>query len=350
MKKPDLKTILTRAWRPLVGIGGLVGIVVFSAGGCGPRVTGEPVAGPPGLAVPAGAATVTATAESAPNRVWVMGSVASEEKIHLSARLPATIREVRVASGAAVRKGEILVTLDDRELREQLAAAEAQLKQVETEYQRARQLFESQATTAQALTAAESQFNAARAQVERVRVMLSYTEIKAPIDGIVTERRIEAGDMANPGMPLLSVYDSRRMRLEAPVPVRLIETVALGQMVDIVLERPAAVFTGRVSEIVAEIDPASRTQKVKVRIEDDSGRLLPGTFGRLWLAAGEHRAIRVPAGAVYRVGQLELVQVVANGRAWRRLVKTAPAGDGRVELLSGVNEGEVLLAHPLKEG
>lgn len=345
-----LISIAKAQWKIVVGILGLVVIIAWSGGACTSRVKPGKLDREAGLAVPAGAETFTVKSEPAAAKVDIVGTTASEEKINLSARIPAYVNEVFVSAGEHVKKGQVLVTLDDREIREQLTAAEAQLNQAQTEYERAKQLFEKAATTQQALTAAESMFTAARAQVEQVKVMLTYAQVTSPIDGIVTERRIESGDLANPGMLLLAVYDPTRMRLEAPVPVRLIDRIGLGQAVEVVLERPARAFQGRVTEIVSEVDPASRTQTVKVHLDGVEGDVLPGTFGRLWVEDETRDSIRVPASAVYHVGQLALAQVVQDGRAVRRLVKTGPAYGDRIEILAGLKAGDVILVNPAKEG
>jgi len=349
MSKLNILSRIKSYGRAIAGIGGLAVIVAWSGGACGRKVA-PGVVDSEGPAVPAGAEIIKVVREPIPARLFVVGNVDSEEKIHLSARIPAYINEVNVASGDEVKKGQVLVTLDDREIREQLTAAEAQFKQAETEFQRTKQLFEKNATTDQALTAAESMFNSARAQVERVKVMLTYAQITSPIDGIVTERRIEAGDLANPGQVLLTVYDPRRMRLEAAVPVRLLDRLSLNQDVEVALERPAETLKGRISEIVSEVDPASRTQMVKIRLDSGDRVVLPGTFGRLWVDGEPHDGVRVPASAVYRVGQVELVQVVSGGRIVRRAVKTGAAAGDRVEILSGLAGGEEILAQPVKEG
>jgi RND family efflux transporter MFP subunit len=348
MKMNAISGLLKKHWKVAAAVAAVV--VAWAWFGRGEdKIRPGRVAYEPGIAVPAGAATIKVEASMTAPRIYVVGTVASEEKVNLSARIPAYVNQVLVTAGDRVKKGQTLVTLDDREIREQLAAAEAQLKQAEAEYQRARQLFEKNATTDQALTAAESGFHSARAQVERVKVMLSYAQVTAPMDGIVTERRVESGDLANPGQLLLALYDPSRMRLEAPVPVRLIEKLALNQAVEMDLERPARGFPGKVTEIVSEIDPSSRTQKVKVHIETGDSEVLPGTFGRLWVEDDARAAIRIPASAIYRVGQLELVQVVEGSRAIRRLVRTGPAYGGEVEILSGLAAGDVILAVPVKE-
>lgn len=347
-----MKTQISR-WkkiaRPAAGVIGLAAVIAWSGGGCREKHPGgetRPVEGP---AVPDGVERTDVTVAVLPARIDVVGTVESEELVHLSARMPAYVDRVRVSAGDAVAKGDALIELDDREVREQLAAAEAQLKQAKTEYERAKGLLAEQATTDQAMTAAEAAYHAAQAQVDRVKVMMTYTRIVSPIDGIVTDRRIEAGDLANPGQVLLTVYDPTRMRVIAPTPLRLVEHLRPGESVEVTLERPEQTVTGEVSEVVSEIDPMTRTQTVKVRLPALDTPVLPGAFGRLWVEGEASPAVLAPASAVYRVGQLEYVQVDDNGRIARRLVRTGPVRGDRVEVLSGLREGDRVLAQPVLE-
>ena len=333
----------------IIGIVGLAIVVVWSGGLLANKTQPDKLSHEPGFAVPEDAATFAVKVQPAPVRVEVVGSTASEEKINLSARIPAYVSEIFASAGDRVKKGQVLMTLDDRDIKQKLAAAESQLSLAQTEYDRAKQLFERQATTEQAMTAAESMLAGARAQVEEVKVMLTYAQVTSPIDGVVTDRRIEAGDLANPGMPLLAVYDPARMRLEAAIPVRLIDRLQLGQTVDVTLDRPAGVVKGTVAEIVSEVDASSRTQIVKVKLDKAEG-VLPGTFGRLWVESDARDAILVPASAVSRIGQLAFVQVVRDGRGLRRLVQVGAAQGDQVEILSGLSDGDVILVNPVVEG
>ncbi len=179
--------------------------------------------------------------------------------------------------------------------------------------------------------------------------MLTYARIVSPMDGVVTDRRVEPGDHANPGQPLLAIYDPVHLQLEVPVPVRLLDKLPVGRVVEITLDRASGACQGVVSRIVSEIDPLSRTQLVKVRIENPPADLLPGAFGRLWVRDDPRQAILVPVSAITRVGQLEFVQVVRDGRAIRRAVRTAPVSDGVGEALAGLEAGDVVLTHPAGE-
>lgn len=309
----------------------------------GPQVQPGKVDAVAGAPLPAGAAVVTMKVQELAPRIDVIGTVASEKTITLSARLSAYVQEVSVSAGDHVKAGQMLLTLDDREIREQRAAAEAQFKQADREFQRVKSLMEKGAATEQSVTAAEAAFTSAKAQLDRVNVLLSYAQVTAPIDGVVTERRVEAGDLASPGQPLLVVYDPTRMRLEVPVPVRLIPRVALGGKVEVTLDQTKLPVGGEITEIVSEIDPLSRTRKVKVRLASAEG-VLPGTFGRLWLEDEARPTLLLPPAAITRVGQLEAVRVVQEGRLIQRLVRSGPARGDQVEILSGLNAGEQVLA------
>jgi RND family efflux transporter MFP subunit len=320
----DVAAGLKKTWKLLVGVAGLALMILYSGGACHAKVGPGRAAYEPGEPLPAGAEIIAVGAEPVASRIDVVGTITSEEQIHLSARISAYVREVSVSAGSGVRSGQTLVTLDDRELQEQLAAAQAQLKQAESEYERARQLIRTRATTEQAFTAAESSYTAAKAQVDRMRVLLSYATITSPIAGIVTDRRIEAGDLANAGEVLLTVYDPTRMRLEAPVPLRLVDRLSIGQALEVRLDRPARAFAGRLAQIVSEADPMTRTQTVKIQLEGATSDVLPGSFGRFFVEQAPRDALLVPAAAVRRVGQIETVPVARGGRVLRRLVKTGP--------------------------
>ena len=345
-----LPPLLQALWKPaalILATGLLMG---WSSGCFHEKVQPGTVENNSGQPVPADAALVTVVEEQVAPAVEIVGSAVSGRKISLSARIGGYVNDVLVNAGDKVAAGQVLMTLDDREIREQLAAAEANLKQADAEYKRQRQLFERTATTEQALTAAESAFNAAKAQVDRVRIMRSYSQVQSPIDGIVTERQVESGDLANPGSLLLSVYDPGNMRLEAAVPVRLVHKFTLGSEVDIRLEYPARRLKGVVTEIVSEVDERSRTQRVKIQLPAGERDILPGAFGRIGIQESLRPAILVPAASIYRMGQLELVQVVQDGRAFRRMVKTGATYNQRVEILGGVKAGERILATPAAGG
>lgn len=342
--------IVKVAWRPVAGAAGLVVMALWMAGAFESKVGPGKVEHLPGFALPAQATTITVKMTRSASPVEVVGTAASERWVNLSARLPATIQTMLVRAGDAVTNGQVLATLDDRDIREQIAGVEAQFKQAEVEYNRTIQLFEKGATTDQAKVAALTGLEAARARLQQMRVMLSYATLASPLDGVVTDRRFEAGDLVAPGQLVMSVYDPRIMRLEVPVPVRLLSRFTLDQTVLVDLDGVNKPVKGVVREIVSEVDPLSRSQKVKITLEQEGKPILPGTYGRITVDGDSHDSLWVPVSAVYRVGQQELAQVVSAGRVTRRIVRTGIVREGQVEIISGLCDGEVIVAEPVKEG
>lgn len=350
MDRAKWNKVLAKAWRPLAGLAGLAALVAWVGGAFEPKVEPGKVEHPAGMALPPGTRVCTVAVERAAARLDVVGVVAPEQRANLSAQLGATVQSVLVSAGSAVSNGQLLATLDDRDALAQVAAAEAQFKQAESERHRTRQLFEKSAATQQALEGAEAACEAAGARLKQARVMAGYTRIVSPMDGIVTDRRIEPGDLAGPGQPLFSVYDPRRMRLDAPVPVRLIPRVAAQQDIEVTLDGVDKPVKGRVAEVVAEVDSLTRTRIAKVRLDSDGLALLPGSFGRIRVETEPAaESLWIPAGAVRRTGQQELVQVAENGCALGRIVKTGAQAEGRVEILSGLSAGDVVLVEPVRE-
>lgn len=339
-----------RGWiKPVLGVVALLAVILWSVGVFSTRTPPGVVEHQDGLPLPENAALFTVKQEQVAPRVDVVGTVLSETKADISSRIPGYIKEVFVSAGDTVKVGQKLITIDDREISEQVAAAEAQFKQAEAELNRTSQLFSNKATTEQAMTAAQSMFATAKAQLERSRIMQTYAQITSPMNGLVTDCRVVAGDLANPGQVLLAVYDPANMQLEVPVPVRLLGRLAVGQKVDVTLDRPAGMIQGTVRKVVSEVDPLSRTQLVKVHLEAPSPEILPGTFGRLWVADDARKTIMIPATAVYSVGQIEMVQVARDRRAVVRAVRTGQKLRDTVEILSGLDTGDVVLVNPVKE-
>ncbi len=325
----------------------LLGVMVAWATGAFRRMppAGEAVA--TGFPLEPGVPTATVTPTTIAPPLDVIGTIVSDHRVQVASRLSAFVRAVPVGPGQTVREGDLLVELDDRDIQEQLLAVEAQRQQAETEWARAQRLAAQQATTEQALQAAETAFQAARAQVERVRALLAYTRLTAPMDGIVTDTHVKAGDLANPGQTLLTVFDPLQLRLEVAVPMRLLERLTMGQSVTVALEGPAGTVTGTVAEIVGEIDPRSRTQLVKVRLPAGLAGAVPGAFGRLWVSDSPRSALLLPVSAIHRVGQLQQVHRVQGDRVQRRAVQTGMILDGSIEIVAGLAPGDVVLMHPL---
>jgi RND family efflux transporter MFP subunit len=340
LKRPKL-------WQFGGGLLALLLVIYYLAGGFHPKTGPGAVDDAAARTIPPGAPTLTVAIETIRPVIAVVGTIRSEEHVNLSSRLNAYVARVAASAGDRVRAGQVLIELDDRDLRQQQRAAEADLASAEAEHRRTEELFRSEAATRRQLDAAESAHRSAQARLEEAEIMLSHARIAAPAGGVVVERRVEVGDLATVGSVLLTLYDPGRMRLEAPVPLRLADRLRYGERLEVEIDTGRELTGGVVGEIVAAVDPQSRTRLVKVLLPGASGKVLPGMFGRLHVPGDPREAVLVPSGVVYRVGQLPFVQIGRDGKVLRRAVRLGAEHAGRVEILSGLAAGETILLEPI---
>jgi membrane fusion protein (multidrug efflux system) len=289
------------------------------------------------------------------------GTVQAERKTLVSSRILASIASVAVRAGDQVDEGDVLVVLDSRELearaaeaaRAQEGAAAARQK-AESDLSRARSLLAGRIISSSEFDQTQAAFKIADAAFERARqalqaaeVNLSYAEIRAPVAGRVVDRFADPGDTAVPGKPLLSLYDPAALRIEAPVREALVSRLHIGDRVSVRLGSEGTPMEGVVDEVVPQAEAGSRTFLVKVGLPRTHG-IYTGMFGRVLIPAGERRRVLVAEAAIERIGQLHFASVVDDQRrVTRRLVTLgAPSGDGRIEVLSGLEPGETVLLPP----
>lgn len=298
-------------------------ILALALAGC-ERATPPPVADLPPVKVQ----TVAVQPQKVPDIYEVVGTVRPKVGATVSPKVMATIQAIPVKPGDAVKAGDVLAQLDDREMR-------AAFERAQNDYDRYKKLMEQGVATAVEFQSAEERYRVAKAA-------LSYTSITAPFDGIVADKLCEVGDLAVPGKPLFAVEQSSDYRLEAYVPERYGSAVPVGATVHVIIEAIGGECDGTVGEVVPANDPVSRSFLIKVNLHRRKP-LKSGLFGRAQIVIGERSGLFVPKTAVRERGQLTFVFIAQDGRARMRLVKTGkPTGD-KLELLSGIELGEMLI-------
>lgn len=289
-----------------------------------------------------------------------VGTLKASSRTVVSAKILATIDVLPVTAGDQVTSGQILVRLDGKQYqarldqaKEALEAATAQRVQAEQHLARIESLFKQQAASRsdrdsarrdrQVAKANESQAKQAVAEAE---VFLSYATITATKNGRVVDRLAEPGDTAQPGQPILVLYDATSLRLEAPVMEQVALKLRVGDQLKVFVDAINRELDAIIDEIVPQADAPSRSFLVKASLPK-SDDLYEGMFGRLRISLGERRHLCLADDAVVRVGQLEFVDVVLpDGVIDRRLIKSGQLGmPGRHEVLSGVEAGERVVLH-----
>ena len=313
-----------------------------------------------------------------------MGTIRPLTESDIHSQITAKVLKVQVSAGDRVEQGDLLIKLDNRELitrleqaKEGLAIAErgvnqalktdeeltAAYNQAESEYNRSDKLFKEgihskkefdQAKTTylkvkaqlglsqQRVFSAKASLRQAGQIVHEAEIFAGYANILATDSGIITKRQVEPGDLATPSKTLLTIQTGSILRLEAGIRESLISKVKIGMPLTVKIGTDNTAITGVVEEIEPYANAKTRSFMVKVGIPETPG-IFPGMFGRLLIPLDIQPVILIPAEAITRVGQLESVHLVKDNKVNRIFVRTGSLQDGKVEILSGLQDGDQIV-------
>jgi RND family efflux transporter MFP subunit len=281
------------------------------------------------------------------------GTVRSDRTSLVASRAMGAVTSLLVREGDSVKAGQLLLTIDDRDAAERVRAARMALESAkqntelsERTWQRYKNLYEAKALTRQEMDQIETQKNVAAADYERAKAMAdeartyqSFTRVTAPAAGRVTEKRIDVGSMASPGMPLLVIEGGGNSYIEASIDAGMGTKVKTGMDVEAVIETFDKPISGTVREVLPAVDPQSRTFIIKVGLKDFRPR--SGLFARLKIPVGKRDAIGVPDRAIVQKGQLTGVYAIdPQGIVTYRIVRAGVSSAGYTEILSGIGPGD----------
>jgi RND family efflux transporter MFP subunit len=290
------------------------------------------------------------------------GKVMPVHEADVASQILEKVVAVNVKAGQKVKKGDVLVRLDDAVLRSRLQQAQANLtantaslKQATAEENRTRELatkgIVSQSDLDVAVTAlrtAEAKVQGDEKAVAEAEATLRFATVTSPIDGVVIDKMVEVGDMAQPGKVLATIYDA--MEVVANVRESHIDLVKEGQSLEVRIDHPALVCRGTVREIVPQGDPTARTFPVKVVGPCQPG-VHKGMYAKVIIPVGQEELLVIPPSAVVRIGQLETVEVAEGKHLRRRTVQLGRTltveGHEQVQVLSGLGEGDLIAERPV---
>ena len=294
----------------------------------------------------------------------VTGSIQPEKRADLRAELGAVVLQVLKENGQAVQRGELLVRLDDTSIRDSLASAEEAARasgqafdQAERQVERLKTLQAQGMTSMQALEDAQVRRNnaqsdlvAARSRVVTARQQLRRTEVRAPFDGVLSERRVSAGDTVQIGRELVKVIDPRSMRFEGLVSADRMHEVKAGLGVSFRVNGfPQAEFSGSVRRVDATANAVTRQVEVLVDFADAaSAPQVAGLFAEGRIATASRSTLTLPESALMREGEQWMVWRLQDAKVQRVAVQVGERDSRRGEypVLSGLSAGEQVLRSP----
>ncbi|HXJ06579.1 MAG TPA: efflux RND transporter periplasmic adaptor subunit [Candidatus Acidoferrum sp.] len=308
-----------------------------------------------------------------PDWLEAVGTVRATQTSQVSSQMMGNILEIRAQEGDRVQSGQVLAVLDDAQSRsgtdqataalnaaeKEVSAADSDFALAEATLKRYQQLYEKKSVSPQEFDEIKARYQSAEARrdmaragkaqanakLTQARTSLGYARLRAPFAGVVTEKKVDAGMLASPGMPIFTIEDTRSYRLEATVDESELRYVRVGQVSPVTIDALGnGQLSGKVMQIVPAADPASRSFLVKVELPADA-RLRSGLFGRARFSRGERSVLLIPRTSLVTRGQLQGVYVLdANQIAGLHYVTLGKSAGEQIEVLSGLQDGEKLVA------
>lgn len=307
-------------------------------------------------ALPVAVEVETVRRGSLAREILVSGALMPIRTVGVNAQLAGALLTIRAEEGTRVTTGQVLAEVDSREVRAQLRSAEAALALARSTAERSERLLKDRVVTPAEYERDQAALAAAQASVDALRTRLGYALVRAPITGVVTEKRVEAGDVVQTQTRLYTIADVSTLVVRVQVSELAIAGLKEGQPANVTIDAfGARRFEGRIRRIFPAADSTTRMVPVEIALSGSAVReLKPGYLARVTMRVGERPGVLL-ARTTARVGSREApaVFVIRGNKAERRLVRVGETGGDQIEILDGLHEGESVVvagADQLRDG
>lgn len=269
----------------------------------------------------------------------------ADEEARVVAKVRGVVKELRVEEGDFVNAGEILAQLEDEQLEIEAQRAKATMDRLYNEFRRNAELYEKNLISAEQYENAKFEYEAQKSAYELANLKIEYSQIRAPISGVVSERLIKVGNMINTDEEVFKITDFDPLLAVLHVPEHEMNKLQKGQTALMHFDAiPGESFRGQVLRVSPTINPETGTFKVTISISDESRQLKPGMFGRVRIVYDTRpNALLIPKNAVITEDGLSSVFVITNNMAYRKPVNTGYVNGNNVEILNGLNKADTVV-------
>lgn len=278
------------------------------------------------------------------NTINVTGSILANESVELTSELAGKISRIYFKEGDKVQKGDVLVRIDDEELRAQLEKLKHSKRLYEEVEIRMAQLLERDAISQEEYDIALTESRTSAADIKVLEAQIAKATIRAPFTGIIGLRYVSEGSYISPSVRIANLYSVEPAKIEFSVPGRYSQVVSTGDKIRFLTEGDSEVFTGEVYAIEPQIDPVTRTLLVRALSPNKDRKLIPGQFVRISLTLeNKQNTIMVPTMAIVPDADEHLVFLVKDGTAVSQKVNIGFRGAQDVEVVSGLSAGDSVI-------
>ncbi len=278
------------------------------------------------------------------NIVRTTGTLRAFDEVELHAETSGRITKIYFIEGSHVNKGDLLVKINDEDLRAQFNKIELQIKLNEAQVNRQNELLKISATSQQEFDIAENQLNSLRADKEALNAAIKKTEIHAPFNGVIGLRYVSEGSYVSPASQIASIQNINPVKIDFSIPEKYSAVVNKNDVVNFYIEETEQQFTGRVYAIEPKIDLSTRSLQVRALCDNKTEKIIPGSFARIELSLKEiNNALMVPTQAIIPVLKGQTVFVARDGMAESVPVKTGLRTESEVQVTEGLQTGDTVI-------
>ncbi|WP_367606302.1 efflux RND transporter periplasmic adaptor subunit [Legionella sp. W05-934-2] len=284
-----------------------------------------------------------------------VGNLESTDQIDISSEYAGQIKAIRFTAGSDVKRGQLLIELDDTMIKNEMATAKHRLALSESNYERINKLAQRRMASDQSLEELKTDWQEKKNAYLATRAQLNKLKIKAPFEGTLGDRHISVGQYIKVGEPLVKLVAQNNLKLQYHLPERYLANLGKGQKV--VLETdafPNQQFSGQVTFIDPTLDPATRSIRIEAEIPNTDHRLLPGMFVRLTHSFGnDHARLFVPEESLIPTINGQKIFIAIDKQAKSVMVQTGIHHKGMTEITKGLDADSLIITrgqHRLKDG
>ena len=287
---------------------------------------------------------VVITPRELDNKILATGNVLATEEVELRAEVSGKVTQIPFTEGSHVQKGDLLVKINDSELRAQLEKAESRKKLLEDKEARQRKLLEMNGVSQEQYDESLNELNSIKAEVSLLNAQLDKTEIRAPFGGVVGLRYVSEGSYISPTTLVASLQDISSVKIEFSIPEKYSGLVQKGNKIRFTLEGSSRQHEGSIYAIEPKIDPVTRTLKMRAIARNEREIILPGSFAKIeLLLKKEANAVLVPTYAIIPDLQGQRVYVARNGKATLVNVETGIRTEEKIQVIKGLQVNDTLI-------
>ncbi len=269
----------------------------------------------------------------------------AEQEARVVAKVRGVVKQLLVEEGDWVKEGQVLARLDDAQYQLEAERAKSTLDRLNNDFKRNKELFDRNLIAADAYENSRYEYEAQKSVYELAKLNQEYTEIKSPINGVISERLIKVGNMIGTDQPAFQVTDFDPLQAILYIPEHEMSKIRKNQTAELIVDAlPNQTFKGHVERISPVVDPTTGTFKATVYIEQKNTALKPGMFGRIKIVYDTRlNAQLIPKAAVITEDQTQTVFVIKDSLAHKREIRTGYINGKNIEVIDGLLDGEIVV-------